>query len=208
MKVPVVNGKGEKVREYEVIDRGRKPPVEGAILRVISFLHQSSRRSHPKVKSRGEVSGGGKKPWRQKGTGRARQGSIRSPLWRGGGITHGPRGLRRQWRLNRKEMLGVASALFLDKVSQNQVIVLNDWSAVGSGKTRELLELLEVLRVSDQSNLIVSREANVSRSAANARTITFRSPQQIGVADLLRSQRIIISEPDFSELEKKYGRAI
>src|SRR3989337_20604 len=142
----VYNQNGEKIGQQKlaatVVDAKIVPHL---IHEAVVSMRSNARRSTAHTKTRGEVRGGGKKPWKQKGTGRARHGSIRSPLWRGGGVTFGPTSDRNFFRkVNRKtKRMGLLTVL-TEKAAEGKVIVLEDLGV--SGKTKELDQKLSTLR--------------------------------------------------------------
>jgi large subunit ribosomal protein L4 len=163
--------------------------------------------AHTKVKS--EVRGGGAKPWRQKGTGRARAGSIRSPLWRGGGVMHGPRN-QTNWtkNMNRKESaLSIISALSSAKKA-NKISVIEEF-AIKDGKTKELAALIKTLGLSSKSVLLIESPANpnielVVRAAANIPNLKLICSETLNVKDILKASSIIITEAALKEIATRF----
>ncbi len=179
-----------------------------------NFLHQVSvgmlanlRRSTAHVKTRGEVSGGGRKPWRQKGTGRARAGSSRSPLWRGGGITHGPRnnrnfGVRITGQARRIAFRQVLSA----KIRDEEVFVIASLD-IAKPKTKLVEEFLQRLPLKEgRIVMIVEKvEEDLARATNNLPYLTLRSVQTVNLLDLLTADSIIITKNAFTSLEPRYA---
>jgi len=167
-KVQVVNMQGSPVGELELNEYvfGIEPNVHVMHQAVVAQLASQRRGTHSTL-LRGEVSGGGRKPWRQKGTGRARAGSIRSPLWRGGAIIFGPKPREYGFKLPKKvRRLALRSALS-SKVNEQKLIVLEDLS-LNEAKTREMVKVLKALNATKKA-LIVTDEyiETVERSARN-----------------------------------------
>ena len=186
MRVSVHNMAGEPVGEIEL-----REDIFGVAINV-PVMHQAlvrqqanTRLGTHKSKTRGEVRGGGRKPWRQKGTGRARHGSTREPQWRGGGVAHGPRPRSYGQKMPRKmRRLAYKSALSV-KVRERQIIVLDDLR-MPAPKTREMVSVLEALAV-DSSVLILLPESNfnVEKSANNLPDVKTLRAHYLNIRDLL-----------------------
>jgi len=160
----------------------------------VLMQRSSLRQGTHSVKNRSEVSGGGRKPWRQKGTGRARQGSIRSPQWVGGGVVFGPTPRSYSYKLPKKvRRLALKSALS-SKVKKDSIIVLENLS-FDVPKTKEVVNMLQALKV-DETALIVTadRNENVSRSANNLQNVHVISASQVNAYDLIKHDKLIITK--------------
>ncbi|HDH09324.1 MAG TPA: 50S ribosomal protein L4 [Chloroflexi bacterium] len=186
VKVPLYNMEGQTIGEVELRDDifGITPHVPVMHQALVRQLANARLGTH-KTKTRGEVSGGGRKPWRQKGTGRARQGSIRAPQWRGGGTVFGPRPRSYRQKMPKKmRHLAYKSALSV-KAKEGQVIVL-DKLEMPEPKTKAMAALLGALAV-DSSALILlpGRNENVEKSARNLPGVKTLRAQYLNVRDLL-----------------------
>ena len=156
-----------------------------------------------KVKTRSEVSGGGRKPWRQKGTGRARQGSIRSPQWRGGGVALGPVPRDYSLKMNRKErQLALKSALSYKNL--NKEIVVVDEFNLETSKTKDMLTALTNLEIADKKVLLVMDELteNVILAARNLRNVLLMEPVEINVLDLVNADILLVTAKAVKEIEE------
>lgn len=156
-----------------------------------------------KVKTRAEVSGGGRKPWRQKGTGRARQGSIRSPQWVGGGVALGPVPRDYSIKMNRKERrLALKSALSY-KVREENLIVVDDIE-VASNKTKDMIKVLEELNVADKKVLIVMDELteNVILASRNLANVLLMEPVELNVLDIVNADVLLLNKQALNEIEE------
>jgi large subunit ribosomal protein L4 len=186
MLVPVHNISGEKVEELELRDDIFAVPINGPVMHqaLVRQLANARLGTH-KTKTRGEVSGGGRKPWRQKGTGRARHGSIREPQWRGGGIVFGPRPRSYRQKMPRKmRRLALKSALSV-KAAGEQIIVL-DALEMPEPKTREMETILDNLDIYDTVLILLSeRNTNVEKSANNLPYVKTLRAQYLNVRDIL-----------------------
>lgn len=202
-KIALLNQSGANVGEIELNDSvfGIEPNNQ-VLFDAVLAQRASLRQGTHKVKNRSEVSGGGRKPWRQKGTGRARQGSIRSPQWRGGGIVFGPTPRSYSFKLPKKvRRLAIKSALS-SKVLENNVLVL-DALTLGAPKTKDMVSVLNSLEVNRKA-LIVTADLNemVSLSARNIPGITVVSADGINVLDVLNHDKLIITKEAVQKVEE------
>lgn len=195
--IDVVAADGKKAGSIELKDAifGIEPNVP-VMHQVVVAQEAAARAGTAKTKTRGEVAGGGKKPWRQKGTGRARQGSIRAPQWRGGGTVFGPVG-NQNWkqRINKKvKALALRSALS-DRAADNNVVVL-DKLAFDTPKTKDALVLLNNLGLGDKLVLVViaERDVNVEKSFANLDHVHVLTAGQLNTRDVLISDVVLFDQ--------------
>lgn len=169
-------------------------PNENAIYDVVIMQQASLRQGTHKVKGRSEVSGGGRKPWRQKGTGRARQGSIRSPQWVGGGVVFGPTPRSYSYKLPKKvRRLALQSALS-SKVNENSLVVL-EGLAFDAPKTKEVVKVLDALNVSEKVLIVTAdKDDVVAKSANNLPNAKVLTVSGLNVLDLLTHDKLIITK--------------
>ena len=193
MQVSVRNTQGETVGEVELRDDifGLEPNVPVMHQAVVRQLANARLGTH-KTKKRKEVRGGGRKPWRQKGTGRARQGSIRAPQWRGGGTVFGPHPRSYRQKMPRKmRHLAYRSALSA-KAQEGQIIVLDELQ-MGAPKTREMLTILDRLAVyASVLILLPQRNENVEKSAKNIPDVKTLRANYLNVRDLLNYDYLLM----------------
>lgn len=202
-KVALYNVSGAQVGEVELSEAvfGLEPHVH-AIHEAVLMQQASLRQGTHKVKGRSEVRGGGRKPWKQKGTGRARQGSIRSPQWKGGGVVFGPTPRSYAYKLPKKvRRLAIKSALS-SKVIDSDLIVL-DTLALSSPKTKEFAVILNNLKVSSKA-LVVSAnyDDNVALSARNIPGVKFVAADGINVLDVMVHDKLIITKDAVQKVEE------
>ncbi|MGI9953008.1 50S ribosomal protein L4 [Moorellaceae bacterium AZ2] len=194
-KVAVYNTQGQQVGEIELDDRVFGIEVnEAALHEAVVAQLAARRRGTADTKTRSEVRGGGRKPWRQKGTGRARVGSIRSPLWRGGAVVFGPRPRDYGYKLPKKvRRLALRSALSA-KVQEGNLIVLDNL-ALSRPRTKDMLGILKALRVEEDKALIVTadKDRNIELSARNLPGVTLVPSQGINVYDILAHDKLVIT---------------
>ncbi len=205
-KVALYNVSGAQVGEVELAENVFGIEPNKHVLHDAVLMQQASMRAGThKTKGRSEVRGGGRKPWKQKGTGRARQGSIRSPQWKGGGIVFGPTPRSYAYKLPKKvRRLALHSALS-SKVIGNEIIVL-DALQIEAPKTKEITALLNNLKV-DRKALVVTAEYdnNVALSVRNLPNAKFVSAEGINVLDILGYDKLIITKDAAKKVEEVFA---
>lgn len=165
---------------------------------VMTYL-ANRRQATAKTKKRHEVSGGGKKPFRQKGTGRARAGSSRSPIWVGGGTVFGPDGNQNfKIKQNKKEHKLALKSTLTKQV--NNLVVLDNLTV--EGKTKEVVDVLKALNIANNKVLLVSEDEKVLQGSRNLNNVLVVSKNNISVYDLLNSETLVMVEADVKELEE------
>jgi large subunit ribosomal protein L4 len=202
-KVEVVNLNREKVGEMELADEVFAARVNRALLYEAVRHYLAGRRAGThKTKVRSEVSGSGKKLWRQKGTGRARVGSIRSPLWRHGGTVHGPQPRDYSYHLPKKMLLGALRSALTAKVAEQKLTVV-DALRMDSCKTRDFRRVLERFEI-DRSVLLVDtdEDRNLLLSRRNLQNVGFRLAREVHPYDLLQYDRVWLSQPAAQRLQE------
>lgn len=205
-KVTVLNQAGTSVGDIELNEAifGIEPN-ESVLFEALVSQRASLRQGNHKVKSRGQVAGGGRKPWRQKGTGRARQGSIRSPQWRGGGIVFGPTPRSYSYKLPKKvRRLALLSALST-KVRDEEVIILEGLT-FEAPKTKEFIKVLADLSI-DRKALIVTADLDetVALSARNIPGISVVTATGINVLDLIGHDKLVMTKAAVQKIEEVLG---
>ena len=202
-KTTLLNLKGEKIKDIQLNENVFDIDVNEKVLKdAIDLTRASLRQGTRKVKTRAEVRGGGRKPWRQKGTGRARQGSIRSVQWVGGGVAMGPQAIVSNKKMNRKERnLALLSAL---TVKAEDMIVVDEIKVV-MPKTKEMLGLLKGLKLEGIKTLIVVKELEESLILAsrNIDNIMLIDAIEINVLDLIAAEKILITEDAIKQIEEE-----
>lgn len=203
VSVPVYNQLGEKVSSVSLKGEVFNVEVNNSVMfDAVNVYRSNMRQATSKTKKRDEVSGGGKKPWRQKGTGRARAGSSRSPIWVGGGIVFGPTGDQNYTlQQNKKEhRLALKSALTL-KVKDGLKIV--DTLELKEIKTKSFVEIVKALKAEGRILVVLTDvEENLALSARNLTNVTITVPTNVSVYDLLNNQSVIMSKAAVKALEE------
>ncbi len=206
MKLQVLDKKGKNIEEITLKDSVFKAEINKDLLAQYIYIYTSNQRQGTSsTKDRSEVSGGGKKPWRQKGTGRARVGSIRSPLWRHGGVTHGPNpkswNLKLSKRLKQQAMISALSA----KVSSNTLKILDDLS-IKTPKTKEISNLMKTLELKGKILFVLAKnDQAILKSSANIKNISISQASNLNVYELLRAKNVLFLKKAIEEVEKKYA---
>ncbi len=180
-------------------------PNEAVMFEMIIQQRAAMRSGNHKAKSRGEVSGGGRKPWRQKGTGRARQGSIRSPQWRGGGVVFGPTPRSYEYKMPKKaRRLALISALSM-KVANEEMIVLDELT-FDAPKTKEFVKVVDALSI-DKKALFVTAELDeaVAMSARNIPGMKVVTATEINVLDLVGHEKVVFTKSAIEKVEEVLG---
>ena len=202
-KVKVVNLKNEEVKDLTIEDSiWNIEPNEVVMADAVRLQMASLRQGTHDTKDRSEVSGGGRKPWRQKGTGRARQGSTRAPHWPGGGIVFGPTPRDHGFKMNRKERrLAIKSAL--SEKYQNKALCVVDSLELNSPKTKEFMSTLNTLKLEGKTLIITDGEnGNVCLASRNATNLHIIEPTSVNVLDLLGSDNLLIDEASVKKIEE------
>lgn len=206
MQATVLNMAGEKVGQVELAAGIFEAPVNMPLMhQALTRQLANARLGTAKVKTRGEVAGGGKKPWKQKGTGRARQGSIRAAQWRGGGIIFGPSPRSYDQRMPRKMRRAALCSALSVKAGDAKLVVLDELK-VAEPKTREMALALQRLAVGS-SALILMAEANdtVERSANNLPDVKLLRAHYLNIRDLLTYDYVVIPQDALAVLEDILG---
>jgi len=202
-KVDVVNLENEVIGQVELADEVFAAAVNEALLYEAVRHFQACRRAGThKTKERGSVSGSGKKLWRQKGTGRARVGSIRSPLWRHGGTVHGPVPRDYSYRLPRKMLLGALRSALSAKLRDGELTVVGGF-ALDSHKTKEFRQALDRLGAKKSVLLVENGEnSNLERSSRNLPKVTLLASREVHPYHLLEHERVILSQATAEKLSE------
>ena len=206
MKYPVYNQRGEKLKDIVLPKEIFEQELLSELLQQVVVAQQANRRSviaHTKIRS--EVSGGGRKPWRQKGTGRARHGSIRSPIWRGGGITFGPRKDKNyKQKINRK-MAQKALLIALSTKAKDKEMKILDKIFLPEPKTKLMQNILDKLSLPGSMMIVVNKDNRLlKRAGRNLEKTRLVSVEQINALDLLSYRNLLITLPAIETLKERF----
>ncbi|MDD3187131.1 MAG: 50S ribosomal protein L4 [Bacilli bacterium] len=202
-KINVLNIKGEKVSDIKLNETiWGIEPNDVVLYDAITLARNSARQGTADTKTRSEVRGGGRKPWRQKGTGRARQGSTRAPHWTGGGIVFGPHPRSYDKKMNRKERrLALKSALAY-KALESEIIVVDKFGII-DGKTKQAKEILASLNVTGKTLIVVSELSdNVVLATRNLANVILLEASEINTYDIISADKLIIEESAIKSIEE------
>lgn len=202
-KLSINNLKGEKVSDITLNSEVFGIEVnELAMKKMVRLQLNASRQGTAKVKTRSEVSGGGRKPWKQKGTGRARQGSIRAAQWRKGGIVFGPTPRDYSFKINRKERVLALKSALVNKLNEKKLMVIDNLK-LDNFKTKTGVELLNNLKLDGKVLFVASEEAeNLYMATRNLNNILVLFPDEINVYDILNADYVVFDEASIKMVEE------
>jgi len=205
-KVNVYNISGEQIGEIDLSENVFGAEINQHVLyEVVKNQLANRRQGTHSAKTRAEVRGGGRKPWRQKGTGRARQGSIRSPQWRKGGIVFPPKPRDYSYRVPKKVRRAAIKSALSSKVLNNEIIVLNEL-LLDQPKTKEMAKILNNLKVDKKALIVMSeKDEDIVRSARNIPAVETTSVNTLNVYDVLKYDLFIITEDAVRKVEEVYA---
>ena len=205
-KLSINNLKGEKVSDITLNSEVFGIEVnELAMKKMVRLQLNASRQGTAKVKTRSEVSGGGRKPWKQKGTGRARQGSIRAPQWIKGGIALGPKPRSYKYTVNKKEKRLAIKSILSSKVLENELVVVDSLD-LKEIKTSKMAKALTNLKVEGKSLIVLpEKNENVQKSARNIENVKTTLVNTINVYDLLKYNKLVVTLDTVKKLEEVYA---
>ena len=205
-KIDVYNIEGKKVSTIELNDSvfGIKPNEKIVHSALVNYM-ANQRQGTASTKTRAEVSGGGKKPWKQKGTGRARQGSTRSPQWIKGGIALGPKPRDYRYTINKKERRLAIKSVLSSKVLENNLVVV-DKLQFKEIKTKQMVSALANLKVEGKALVVLpEKNLNVQKSAKNIENVKTTLTNTINVYDLLKYNKLVLTVDSVKKIEEVYA---
>ena len=203
--VSVLNMEGKEVGSMELNDVVFGVEInEHLVHQAVVLQLANNRQGTQKAKTRSEVSGGGRKPWRQKGTGHARQGSTRAPQWTGGGVVFAPVPRDYSFKMNKKEKRAALKSVLTSKVQENKFIVLDELK-LAEVKTKEMKKVLDNLKVNNALVIIGDDSENVALSARNIAGVQTASVNTINVFDMLKYNTIIATKSSVASIEEVYA---
>ena len=205
-KVDVLSIEGKKVKELELNENvfGIEPNENIVHSAIVNYL-ANQRQGTQNTKTRAEVSGGGRKPWRQKGTGRARQGSIRAPQWIKGGIALGPRPRSYSYKINKKEKRLAIKSILSSKVAEKELIVL-DKLELKEIKTANMVKVLNNVKAEGKTLILLpANNENVCKSSRNIEGVKTLTVDTINAYDLVKYKGLVVTEDTVKKLEEVYA---
>jgi len=203
--VSVYNMEGKEVDKIDLSDAVFGVEVNEHLVHMAVVQHLANRRQGTqKAKTRSEVSGGGKKPWRQKGTGHARQGSIRAPQWRGGGVVFAPVPRDYSFKLNKKEKRLALKSVLTSRVQEEKLIVLDELK-LDEIKTKNFKKVMDNLHVTKGLVVLAENDQNVMMSARNICGISTALTNTINVYDILKAGTLVLTKDAVRKIEEVYA---
>ena len=204
-KVAVLNMEGKEVDTIELSDsifgvEINEHLVHMAVLQQLANNRQGSQ----KAKTRSEVRGGGRKPWRQKGTGHARQGSTRAPQWTGGGVVFAPVPRDYSFKLNKKEKRAALKSVLTSKVAENKFVVVDELK-LDEIKTKKFAQVMNNLNVNKALVVLNEMDNNVIASAANIPTVKTAQTNELNVFDVLKYDTVVVTKAAVATIEEVYA---
>ena len=205
LKVDVLNMEGKKVKDIELSESVFGVEVNDVVVHsaLVNYL-ANQRQGTQSTKTRAEVRGGGRKPWKQKGTGRARQGSIRAPQWIKGGIALGPKPRSYKYAIPKKMRQLALKSVLTSKVQEGNLVVV-DKLELNEIKTREMVNVLNNLKVNKALVMLDEKNLNVQASARNIANVKTTLVNTINVFDLLKYDSLVVTEDAIKKIEEVYA---
>ena len=203
--VSVYNIEGKEVGSIELNDAVFGVEVNEHLVHM-AVVNQlaNNRQGTQSAKTRSEVSGGGRKPWRQKGTGHARQGSTRSPQWTGGGVVFAPKPRDYSFKMNEKEKRAALCSALSSKVAESQIIVLDEFK-LDEIKTKKFVEVMNNLKASKALVVLEGENKNVVLSGRNIPTVKVTATNEINTYDVLKYETLVVTKAAVEKLEEVYA---
>ena len=208
LNIRVYNQEGKEVSELKLNEAIFDLPWNADLVhQAVSVALANQRQVLASTKDRREVSGGGRKPWRQNGTGRARHGSIRSPLWKGGGVTFGPTSERNfKLKINKKMARKAFLTALSTKVKDSELLVLDDLK-LSAPKTREMAKIMENFPQLKNCLLVLAgKSENIKRAGRNLSNLRITNIDNLNILDILKYKHLIFTKDGIEYLNKKYGK--
>ena len=203
--VSVYNMEGSEVGKLDLNDSVFAVDVNEHLMHMAVVLQLANKRQGTqKAKTRSEVSGGGRKPWRQKGTGHARQGSTRSPQWTGGGVVFAPKPRDYSFKMNKKEKRIALLSALSSKVADNKIVVLDAFN-LDEVKTKKFAEVMSNLKVDKALVVIEGENKNVVLSGRNIPTVKVSATNEINTYDVLKYETLVVTKAAVEKLEEVYA---
>lgn len=203
--ISVLNMEGKEVGTLELNDAIFGVEVKNHLMhRAVVLQLANNRQGTQSAKTRAEVRGGGRKPWRQKGTGHARQGSIRSPQWKGGGVVFAPKPRDYSFKMNRKEKQAAICSALTSKLNENKLIVVDEFK-FDEIKTKAMKKVLADLKADKAFIVLGEKQDNVYFSARNLESVDVALTNSINVYDILRHNTLVMTKDAVSKIEEVYA---
>ena len=203
-KVSLYDKTGRVIGDIELSENTFGQPVNKSVLHQVVVAHLANcRQGTQSAKTRSEVSGGGKKPWRQKGTGRARQGSIRAPQWRHGGIVFAPKPRDYTQQVNKK-MRRIAMKSALSSKVENSELIVFDALDIEAAKTKEMIKVLNAVEAKKALIVLADKDETVERASSNIPNVKTTLVNTLSVYEILKYEKLILTKESAAKIEEVY----
>lgn len=205
MIVDIINKDKQKTGEFEIEDKIFDMKIKDDLIHNVVLTYQNNIHiNSANTLTRDEVAGGGRKPWRQKHTGRARHGSIRSPVWKGGGIVFGPRAVKKRLSVNKNDSKKVLKAMFAKKLKDNNILILDNFE-INQCKTKEVIRILKNLELTGRKVLIVmdKKDDKFYKAGRNIRNVKILLAKDINGYEFLLNEKFIFSKASIQEILRR-----
>ena len=203
--VSVYNKEGKEVEKIDLNDSVFAAPVNEHLVHMAVVLQLANKRQGTqKAKTRSEVRGGGRKPWRQKGTGHARQGSIRAPQWTGGGVVFAPVPRDYSFKMNKKEKKAALKSVLTSKVQESKIVVLDELK-MDAIKTKDFAKVMSNLKVDNALVVTAAMDTNVIMSAKNIPGVATSVASDINVYDVLNHTTLVVTKDAVASIEEVFA---
>lgn len=196
MQIEMTNGESLELADNVFAQAYNEPLVHQVVQTFLSNGHTGTRAN----KSRSDVRGGGAKPWRQKGTGRARAGTIRSPIWRGGGVTFAASPHHRSLKVNRKMYRGAMRCIFSELIRSQRICVVSEFD-IDTPKTKSLQEKLNQLELTDVLIILSKPSEHLERAVANLKRVELQTPEKINPVSLIKFSKVLVDKAVLASVE-------
>lgn len=196
MQIEMTNGESLELADNVFAQAYNEPLVHQVVQTFLSNGHTGTRAN----KSRSDVRGGGAKPWRQKGTGRARAGTIRSPIWRGGGVTFAASPHHRSLKVNRKMYRGAMRCIFSELIRNQRICVVSEFD-IDTPKTKSLQEKLNQLELNDVLIILSKPSEHLERAVANLKRVELLTPEKINPVSLIKFSKVLVDKAVLASVE-------
>ncbi len=204
-EIKVYNTEGKKIDTVKLNEKKFTEVNKDVLHQVITMYLSNKRIGASSTKTRGEVRGGGRKPWRQKGTGRARAGSIRSPIFRGGGVTFGPRPKDYSYSLPKKIIKKALASSISSKINDDALIVI-DKIEIDKPKTKKFIKIIKALKLNNDIKLLIiadKLDGNLKKAANNVKNILVKRADEFNAHDVLTHDKLIITKKSLDLIDKR-----
>lgn len=207
MILDIINKDKQKTGEFEIDDKLLTINIKDDLIHDVILAYLNNKHTFSaNTLTRAEVSGGGRKPWRQKHTGRARHGSIRSPIWKGGGVVFGPRAIKKRLSYNKRDSIQVLKALFARKLKDNNIFILDSFE-ISQLKTKEVIKILKNLELTEKKVLFIidRKDEKFYKAGRNIKNIKILLAKDLNGYEFLVNDKFIFTKESIQEILRRFN---